>query len=103
MIPLCLSLFDLSLGGLSEKNTVTLPNDYSAEVACWSSWESTSELRHPMELKSVNSDTLFSSYTTNDSALTSRVFEFDKGANQSFGKHGKFHLIKPTKFRETEV
>ena len=43
------------------------------------------------------------SYTTNDSSLTSRVFEFEKGANQSFGKHGKFHLIQPSKFRECEV
>ena len=43
------------------------------------------------------------SYTTNDSSLTSRVFEFEKGANQSFGKHGKFHLIKPSNFKESEV
>ncbi|CAB4042490.1 E3 ubiquitin ligase Rnf157-like, partial [Paramuricea clavata] len=42
-------------------------------------------------------------YTTNDSSLTSRVFEFEKGANQSFGKHGKFHLIQPSKFRECEL
>ena len=43
------------------------------------------------------------SYTTSDSSLSSRVFEFEKGANQSFGTHGKFHLIKPSNFKETEV
>ncbi|XP_028395246.1 E3 ubiquitin-protein ligase MGRN1-like [Dendronephthya gigantea] len=42
-------------------------------------------------------------YTTNDGSLSSRVFEFDKGANQSFGKHGRFHLIKPTQFKESEL
>ena len=34
--------------------------------------------------------------------MTSRSFEFDKGANQLFS-HGKFHLIKPSQFKENEV
>ena len=74
----------------------------------WEDYLSTAYL----DIISLGTGTLYSlmkvwvysfSYTTNDSLLTSRIFEFDKGANQSFGNHGKFHLIKPSKFRECEV